>query len=71
MNILEEIILVFPMKINTSTESLNKRVTKPEILVLYLWNGCQMLGPLNEFSNVFRYLIANKYRFEHLKYASV
>jgi len=30
-----------------------------------------MLGPLDEFLSAFMYLIENKYRFEHLKSASV
>ncbi len=30
-----------------------------------------MLGPLGEFSSAFGYLIENKYRLEHLKFANV
>jgi hypothetical protein len=37
-------------------------------MVLYPWNGHQMLNPPDEFLGVFGYMIENRYRLEHLKF---
>jgi hypothetical protein len=56
---LEIIIPNFLVKRIASIESFNKKVIEVEILVLYPWNGHQMLGPPGEFLGVFGYLIEN------------
>jgi hypothetical protein len=67
---LKEIIFVFQWRQIVFTESFNKRVIELEIIVLYPWNGHQMLSPIDEFSSVFGYLIENRYKLEHLKSAN-